>query len=296
MSTMHMHCHLRACIEDYGPIHGFWLFAFERYNGVLGSMPTNNRSIEIQFMTRFINENSILAYPLPGEFKDDFQGHFHHHLSAVGSVAETMHPPCDGAHSPHSKWSKKSLQLSLPSHATRHVLDSLEIENISHLYCNLYKVSPASLESASVYLKYTTIHLNNKVIGSFSSRSASSSTVYVTWDTSLFGEPSDLHYSAALVTPTNDFIRPAKINYFLCHNVYIDSVIHSHLLVYLSWYKCHPKVNSIGNPVTVWYEDLFEPFGIHSIIPVQLISCRSVSLKQKLDGETVLFVCPCINF
>jgi hypothetical protein len=59
--NMHMHCHLRACIEDYGPIHGFWLFAFERYNGVLGSMPTNNRSIEIQFMTRFINENSILT-------------------------------------------------------------------------------------------------------------------------------------------------------------------------------------------------------------------------------------------
>ena len=119
---MHMHCHLRACIEDYGPIHGFWLFAFERYNGVLGSMPTNNRSIEIQFMTRFINENSILAYSLPDDFKDDFQSHFHQYVSARGSVAETIHPPCNGAYSSHSKWSIKSLQLSLPSHSIRHVL------------------------------------------------------------------------------------------------------------------------------------------------------------------------------
>ena len=294
--NMHMHCHLRACIEDYGPIHGFWLFAFERYNGVLGSMPTNNRSIEIQFMTRFINENSILAYSLPDDFKDDFQSHFHQHVSARGSVAETIHPPCDGAHSSHSKWSIKSLQISLPSHSIRHVLDSLELENITRLYSNLYDKTPTSLEVASIYLQYTSIHLNSKVIGCVSSRSASSSTVYVSWDTSLLGEPTDLHYSTALVTPTGDFIRPAKINHFLYHNVYIDGVVHSHLLVYLSWYKCHPKVNSIGNPVTVWYEDLFEPYGIHSIIPVQFISCRSVSLKQKLDGETVLFVCPCINF
>ena len=35
-SNMHMHCHLGACVEDYGPLHGFWLFAFERYNGILG--------------------------------------------------------------------------------------------------------------------------------------------------------------------------------------------------------------------------------------------------------------------
>lgn len=30
--NMHMHCHLSACIKDYGPLHGFWLYAFERYN------------------------------------------------------------------------------------------------------------------------------------------------------------------------------------------------------------------------------------------------------------------------
>ena len=40
--NMHMHCHLKSCIEDYGPLHSFWLFAFERYNGILGSIPSNN--------------------------------------------------------------------------------------------------------------------------------------------------------------------------------------------------------------------------------------------------------------
>ena len=33
-TNMHMACHIADCIYDYGPLHSFWLFAFERYNGV----------------------------------------------------------------------------------------------------------------------------------------------------------------------------------------------------------------------------------------------------------------------
>ena len=53
--NMHMSCHLRECILDYGPInHLNWLFAFERFNGILGQLPTNNRSVEVQMMKRFL--------------------------------------------------------------------------------------------------------------------------------------------------------------------------------------------------------------------------------------------------
>ena len=48
--NMHIHCHLRQCVLDYGPFHGFWLYSFERYNGILGAMPNNNRSIEVQIL------------------------------------------------------------------------------------------------------------------------------------------------------------------------------------------------------------------------------------------------------
>lgn len=36
----------------------FWLFSFKRFNGILGNEPTNNRSIEIQLMSRFMKDNS----------------------------------------------------------------------------------------------------------------------------------------------------------------------------------------------------------------------------------------------
>ena len=33
--NMHMHTHLADCVLDYGPVYSFWLFSFERYNGIL---------------------------------------------------------------------------------------------------------------------------------------------------------------------------------------------------------------------------------------------------------------------
>ena len=55
--NMHMHWHLAACLREFGPIHSFWLFPFERYNGILEDQPSNNRSIEMQLMRRFQSDN-----------------------------------------------------------------------------------------------------------------------------------------------------------------------------------------------------------------------------------------------
>ena len=39
--NMHMHCHLMECILNYGPASAFWLYPFERYNGVMQSFVGN---------------------------------------------------------------------------------------------------------------------------------------------------------------------------------------------------------------------------------------------------------------
>ena len=35
--NMHLHGHIKECIEDFGPVYSFWCFSFERLNGILGS-------------------------------------------------------------------------------------------------------------------------------------------------------------------------------------------------------------------------------------------------------------------
>ena len=69
--NMHLHAHLLKCIVDYGPLYVFWCFAFERYNGILGSMPTNNKCIESQLMKKFLMENAAITYTQ----KDEFTNH-----------------------------------------------------------------------------------------------------------------------------------------------------------------------------------------------------------------------------
>ena len=58
--NIHLHAHLLECVKDYGPMCNFWLFSFERFNGLLGNEPTNNRSIELQLVNHFIRDNAHL--------------------------------------------------------------------------------------------------------------------------------------------------------------------------------------------------------------------------------------------
>ena len=42
-------------------IYQLWCYPFERYNGILGSFPTNSEAIETQLMKKFITSQSIQA-------------------------------------------------------------------------------------------------------------------------------------------------------------------------------------------------------------------------------------------
>ena len=72
--NMHLHCHLHSVLLDHGPVFGFWLFSFERYNGQLGSTLTNNRSVEFQFMRDFLKECFLMPSTgnLPAIYQEEF--------------------------------------------------------------------------------------------------------------------------------------------------------------------------------------------------------------------------------
>ncbi|OAD69734.1 C2H2-type zinc finger transcription factor [Phycomyces blakesleeanus NRRL 1555(-)] len=61
--NMHLHLHLRETIRDFGPVYGYWLFRFERYNGLLKNVNTNRKdSFEVTYMNSFVQDT----------FKGDF--------------------------------------------------------------------------------------------------------------------------------------------------------------------------------------------------------------------------------
>lgn len=70
--NIHLHGHVKECIRDFGPVYAFWLFSFERLNGVLGSYHTNCHDISLQLMRRFIVNHEYGVSNWPEEYRDEF--------------------------------------------------------------------------------------------------------------------------------------------------------------------------------------------------------------------------------
>ncbi|KAI1783119.1 hypothetical protein LXA43DRAFT_904217 [Ganoderma leucocontextum] len=59
----HLSLHLRHFLEQFGPVHGWWAFAFERYNGLLQRMKTNFKPVEMpQTFMRYFYMGSALRW------------------------------------------------------------------------------------------------------------------------------------------------------------------------------------------------------------------------------------------
>lgn len=71
--NMHMHGHLKEVILNYGPLQEFWCYSFERYNGILGKQPTNNRNIEPQLLKKFLRIKASYDISYPDMFKEEFE-------------------------------------------------------------------------------------------------------------------------------------------------------------------------------------------------------------------------------
>ncbi|OAD68354.1 hypothetical protein PHYBLDRAFT_173352 [Phycomyces blakesleeanus NRRL 1555(-)] len=64
--NMHLHLHLCETIRDFGPVYGYWLFGFERYNGLLKNVNTNRKDFfEVTYMNSFVQDTFKVAYCMP---------------------------------------------------------------------------------------------------------------------------------------------------------------------------------------------------------------------------------------
>ena len=290
---MHIHCHLRDCVMDFGPISGFWLFPYERLNGILGELPSNNRSIEIQLMKRFLNDQSMRSISVPQEFSEVFGPLINFNSECVGSLKDNFN--ASPSATSNISWNIDELlgiSITLPSHYVKGAFSASEVQNLKEFYSALYStpVSDIYVYVNSIFHKYKSLTINGKVLGSLRSRSSSSCIVMCEW-------PLQLLDIVTLRNDSNCKCRPVQINYFAKHTILLKEKRLTHLLISTSWFKQHPEINRYGKPVTVWHYDLFESPGLLDIIPIQCVKCKTVSLVDKMDNYgSALLVCPCMDF
>ena len=233
-------------------------FAFERFNGILGKLPNNNRSIEVQMMKRFLSDTEVMRMSLPDEFSEDFKPLISFQRSPVGTLgSDTVFQP------------SSSDNTELPHSYCKCAFDSFEMDNLTEFLATVHSLSN-NLAINTTYSRYATINIEGKTFGSYKSRSKNSSII---------------------IAELCDQYRPARINYFAKVSLLVDRAHCSHILAYVNWFKHHTQKDVCGKPVTVWECDLFD---LSSFLLVQNIKCRTVSLVDKLDDVygNVLFISP----
>ena len=284
--NQHLHMHVKDCFLDYGPAHGFWCFPFERYNGILGRYPTNNKNVEAQLLNKFIRHQASKRMSVENElFSDDML------VEAKGSLQETVQ--CDVINvmklAAICQFNIMMFQLSEnDEHITfvppkfERVLSDDEVAQLHHFYQQLYPSTP--IQRVSVfYTMSKRIALVNDLI-------KTGSTIMAFWAGN--GESlTDIDYSVC---------RVGVVQYFLKHSVTFsgDSCSRSFALCYIKWKQTHPYFDYFGKSAVI-SSTLNEVSNVCSYMPVQRIAYMCAFGEMLVDFgpiREVVFVASPIAF
>ena len=292
---MHLHLHLKNCLIDYGPLHAFWCYPFERFSGILGAMHTNRKSIEPQLMKKFcqsqeyttaeINMPSDSLDILPDRSKVNYNACtnlqalklFHMTKSSLDSIESFALADNDPVR-PLPPFKIKTLQPEL-------------YQQLKLVYRQLYHSRVISRVS-HFYHEYGRSVLGGDIIGSImrGPNCHSSSVVAAFWPGS--GD------SLSAIDYTQK--RVGVIQFFLTNTLELsseDGAIQKleHMFAYVRWMKLHPDSNWFGQSAIVSI-DIMELPDACCFMPIQRIAnvCAHARIPIEFTShtETVFIACP----
>lgn len=287
--NMHLHNHLLECINDFGPVYSFWLFSFERYNGILGDFTTNNKNIEAELMKKFL----ILNYSFNLELEEEEE-------SFLASIKE---PQVQGSlqieevdidvfevygnsFSPEDpprgdeKYGNPVGPLQLTT------LPQIIRSRLLKYYEQLPDLRNQNINFSPVIRKFSNYAIGPELFTSSESRTERSSNVLTIWNV-----------TTGNVAEVNSNIFPGKILFFFTHKVRVGDQTKEFTFAYLKYFAKSPT--SQGRNVSwafdpeifrnEWKQDTFYQEADDCIVPVQRIICRFVPAIIK---PGIFAICP----
>lgn len=299
--NMHLHCHLKECILDFGPISSFWVFPFERYNGIMQSFLNNWISPELQMMKKFVSYQNVIAFQensinIPSELSTLMESN-----SALGegSLRQTI---IDGYE--HRMYTENYTcplsmvnAMQLKSHTIgirtfEHYFTDEEVRNISTVYSYLYPSNHLYVQRKHIY--FYDLHVHGQHYLSNKARSHRSSVIMAIFP----GCHGNINSN-----PEENVCRFGEIQCFVQHCIDLSNTSRNitdkktmHLFARVKWYRQHPGEANEPWPLQIVATD-FEPEGPSTFIPVSRIMCRcAISHKQTIafnyGEDCVHIVCP----
>ncbi len=226
--NMHMHCHLYECIDDFGSVYTFWLYPFERYNGNLGDFHTNNVSMDVTLMRKFIDQ-TYLAAQVQSIFTPEQKVEYSHLLSRFNyssctlpqhfeRLQETPNLPIDKCG---NIWGCIShIEPKLLSKQSMIKIDTDDLDLLTSMYQALY--SSAHLTKADILEfghKVKSVHIGRTELSSTFGIPGRSSMIMAHW-------PDNYGLISSELSP----LHVGEISYFLVHRIFLGGQLTEHAL------------------------------------------------------------------
>ena len=257
--NIHLHGHLASFIKDFGPVYSFWLFPYERLNGILGSYHSNSHNISAQSMTRFLDHDLYSTYKWPEEMCDTFYPLIEKCIYNKGSLQQRGFE------------TTSTTSICPISPLFEDALASDEWEIVSTLVASI----PVRGKVLLLHEVAKAIKLNDFVIGSSHSRVTKASLIYA-----------ELQCSNEYLCEVEKFIGVTVLS-----NNNDNRTV---WLAVVSVYMLHEQRDYFGYPVQVWS---MTQHSSYTYIKVESIKYRVVATKMSIDfpnsvQETVYVTIP----
>ena len=295
--NMHLHMHLDVMIEDFGPLYAYWLFSFERYNGYLKEIDTNQKdSFEATFMKRFLQKTG--ARDFVRSFEALFQDHQHHFnflnyfldlVQPIPNTVNVIHHQFD----PHSFFALSTniqhaalVTGSEPLPPDTHPLNyGREIYMPEQLYSFLLQfynlvygqhfvhftqAGDGQQFVSNRYWKMNTIKMMGQTYRSTESRSRRGAHVQVLFHADDRGEA---------------MAWPCEIQFFFRHVQIVDGISKEHIFAYVRWYSIHGENDGrrYVDPYLEIWRSHFRAEDMTCIVPIHRLYGQVAIIKYNTE-------------
>jgi len=294
--NMHMACHLKDCMLDYGPLSSFWCFAFERYNGTLEGIQKSWNGPEKQMLTKFIDMQymyTLQTSTVVGN-KDDFitvvckNGHlFKNELRSYGSLHQFAlqdviiyeQLKCHDCVTSMLDAEEKPFQSLVPPLKEK-CFGDIELSYLRQMYMCLYPNSRIERLSR-FYYQSKQMNMNSEEFISTGSRSQRSPAIAAHW-------PGVLNVDTRGEAP----LRIGIVTCFIRHDISCirdplkpqSSSTLSHILAHIKWYMDHPR-RDFFHPSIVVCATVFDAESPACYMPVSRIAGRCATAPATIGFD-----------
>ena len=285
--NMHLHLHLQEMFKHYGPCYGYWLFSYERYNGMLGKYHTNCLSIEIQLMRSFIENMHIRSLANEDIVGVEHLSIFRDLLGAncAGSATDTLFRQTTFLTSNFTDLAslETNVDVTLLSPFVLHSFDSVLLSYLRTCY-QTFVPDVNILEIPQLCHKYRTAKWWSQYL-KCSEYPAKMSTCILA---NCVGED-------GCITEDPLITSAGRIEYFFSQRLQVGDDLNNYVetkMACVRWFQEHSaRTGFFMKPVEIW-SDMFRPFGPASFMPIEKIIDVCITCSVSMNDEVVIAVNP----